>query len=72
VTPTEPTTPVDPTTPVTPVTPGTDSDLKSAIADVQTALTERADALKSGDLSAYADADKKLVTALNALFALEN
>jgi len=55
----------------TPTTPTNDPELKAALAAVQTALTERAAALKSGDLSAYATADTKLVNALNALFALE-
>jgi hypothetical protein len=45
--------------------------LKAALADVQTALTARATALKSGDLTAYATADAALVTALNNVFALE-
>ena len=58
-------------TPTTPTTPTNDPELKAAIAAVQTALTERAAALKSGDLSAYATADTKLVNALNALFTLE-
>ena len=73
--PTEPTTPAEPTTPTAPTTPskpGTDAELKDAIKAVQSALSDRAAALKSGDLSAYADADKKLVAALDALFALEN
>jgi uncharacterized membrane protein (UPF0182 family) len=47
-----------------------DAQLKAALADVQTALTARAAALKSGDLSAYASADADLVTALNKVFAL--
>ncbi len=71
VTPTDPTTPAPPTAPVSPTTPGTDAEVKAAIANVQTALTERAAALKSGDLNAYAEADAKLVAALNVLFALE-
>lgn len=58
------------TTPTIPVT-GTDAALKSALADVQSALTDRAAALKSGDLSAYATADEALVAALNKVFALE-
>ena len=67
-----PTTPTQPgTTPTTPTTPATDTQLKAALADVQTALTNRAAALKSGDLSAYATADAALVTALNKVFALE-
>ncbi len=45
--------------------------LKAALADVQTALTARAAALKSGDLSAYATADAALVTALNNVFSLQ-
>lgn len=45
--------------------------LKAALANVQSALTARATALKSGDLAAYATADAALVTALNAVFGLE-
>jgi uncharacterized membrane protein (UPF0182 family) len=55
----------------TPETPGESSALKDALADVQTALTNRDEALKSGDLSAYAAADAKLVAALKKAFALE-
>jgi uncharacterized membrane protein (UPF0182 family) len=51
-------------------TGATSAELKAALADVQTALTDRAAALKSGDLSAYATADAALVTALNKVFAL--
>lgn len=50
---------------------GTNAQIKAALADVQTALTARAAALKSGDLTAYATADAALVTALNNVFALE-
>ena len=53
--------------------PGTgtsSTQLKSALADVQVALTARAAALKTGDLSAYATADAALVTALNKVFTL--
>ncbi|MET4781816.1 UPF0182 family protein [Glaciihabitans sp. UYNi722] len=73
--------------PPTPTTPGTtnpgttgpgtttppagDPNLKAALVGVQTALTARAAALKSGDLTAYAAADADLVTALNKLFALQ-
>ena len=53
-----------------PGTGATSAELKAALADVQTALTDRAAALKSGDLSAYATADAALVTALNKVFAL--
>jgi uncharacterized membrane protein (UPF0182 family) len=49
----------------------TSAELKAALAAVQTALTDRAAALKSGDLSAYATADAALVTALNNVFSLE-
>jgi uncharacterized membrane protein (UPF0182 family) len=45
--------------------------LKSALTDVQNALTNRQTALKSGDLSAYADADAALVAALKKVFSLE-
>jgi uncharacterized membrane protein (UPF0182 family) len=53
-------------------TPANDAQFKAALAAVQQALTARAAALKSGDLSSYAAADNTLVTALNNLFALEN
>jgi uncharacterized membrane protein (UPF0182 family) len=67
---------VSPTPTPTPApSPGTgtaaDAQLKAALADVQAALTARAAALKSGDLSAYASADANLVTALTKVFALE-
>jgi uncharacterized membrane protein (UPF0182 family) len=55
----------------TPADPAASAALKAALAKVQTALTDRAAALKSGDLSAYATADTNLVTALDELFALE-
>ncbi|MES2094078.1 MAG: UPF0182 family protein [Actinomycetota bacterium] len=48
----------------------TSAELKAALADVQSALTARAAALKSGDLTTYATADAALVTALNKVFAL--
>ncbi|MHB1173238.1 MAG: UPF0182 family protein, partial [Lacisediminihabitans sp.] len=59
-----------PTTPTTPTNPVDNAAFKAALADVQTALIDRAAALKSGDLSAYATADAKLVNALNVLFGL--
>ena len=59
-----------PATP-SPTTPGESAAVKAALADVQTALTNRDAALKSGDLTKYAAADQALVTALKALFALE-
>ena len=66
-----PTTPTVPgTPPTTPTIPGSSAALKAALGDVQTALANRATALKSGDLSAYATADAALVTALNKLFIL--
>jgi uncharacterized membrane protein (UPF0182 family) len=55
----------------TPTTPGESAAVKAALADVQTALTNRDAALKSGDLTKYAAADQDLVNALQALFALE-
>jgi uncharacterized membrane protein (UPF0182 family) len=57
--------------PTTPADPGASAAFKAALANVQTALTARAAALKSGDLAAYATADSALVTALDQLFALE-
>jgi uncharacterized membrane protein (UPF0182 family) len=58
------------TTPPT-TTPTDDAAFKTALAAVQSALTARSAALKSGDLSAYATADATLVTALDNLFALQ-
>lgn len=52
-------------------TPGESAAVKAALAGVQTALTNRDAALKSGDLTKYAAADQDLVTALKSLFALE-
>jgi len=52
-------------------TPAADAAFKAALASVQSAVTARAAALKSGDLSAYAAADSTLVSALNNLFALQ-
>ncbi len=49
----------------------TSEQFKTALAAVQTALAARADALKSGNLAAYATADAALVTALQAVFNLE-
>jgi uncharacterized membrane protein (UPF0182 family) len=64
--------PPDDTSTTAPSTsPSDDAAFKSALAAVQSALTARAAALKSGDLSAYASADATLVTDLNNLFALE-
>lgn len=41
------------------------------LAAAQTALTEREEALKSGDLTAFAEADKRLTAAITELLALE-
>ena len=69
--PATPTSPETPTSPTTPATPGESAAVKAALSNIQTALTARDAALKSGDLSQYATADAALVTALKALFALE-
>ncbi len=67
-----PTVPSDTTNPTTPSDGGqTSASVKAALTAVQNALNDRAAALKSGDLSAYATADAALVTALNNLFAAE-
>jgi uncharacterized membrane protein (UPF0182 family) len=60
-----------PSTTAPSTSPTDDAAFKSALAAVQSALTARAAALKSGDLSAYASADATLVTDLNNLFTLE-
>ncbi len=52
-------------------TPTNNAAFTAALTQVQTALTARAAALKSGDLAAYATADANLVTALNNLFAVQ-
>ena len=69
--PATPTSPETPTSPTTPATPGESAAVKAALSNIQTALTARDAALKSGDLSQYATADAALVAALKALFALE-
>ncbi len=54
-----------------PATPAESAELKAALAQVQDDLTARADALKSGDLAAYAKADQQLVDDLNKVFDLQ-
>ncbi|UNK69752.1 UPF0182 family protein [Microbacterium sp. H1-D42] len=75
VTPTDPETPTDPDTPTEPdeggtPTPPSDA-MAAALSDAKDALAARETALKSGDLEAFAAADKKLTTAIEQLLALE-
>jgi len=52
--------------------PGTGTDARAeALADAQQALTDREAALKAGDLTAFAEADKRLTAAITELLALE-
>jgi len=52
--------------------PGTDADARAdALADAQQALTDREAALKAGDLTAFAEADKRLTAAITELLAQE-
>src|SRR5690606_10678939 len=51
---------------------GTDSDTRAAaLAAAQQALSDREAALKSGDLTAFAEADERLTDAITQLLALE-
>ncbi|MCS3842067.1 UPF0182 family protein [Microbacterium sp. AK031] len=53
--------------------PGTGTDARAeALADAQQALTDREAALKAGDLTAFAEADKRLTAAITELLALES
>lgn len=53
--------------------PPSDADARAAaLADAQTALTDREAALKAGDLTAFAEADKRLTAAITELLALES
>ncbi|MCE7482828.1 MULTISPECIES: UPF0182 family protein [Microbacterium] len=54
-------------------TPPADADAReTALAAAQQALTDRDAALKSGDLTAFAEADKRLTAAITDLLALES
>jgi uncharacterized membrane protein (UPF0182 family) len=66
-----------PTTPTTPTTPGqqpstTNPTVKSAVDAVNNAYNEAETALKSGDLTKYAAAQKKLGDAIKKLVAAQN
>lgn len=68
----EPTEP-DPDTGEVPTEPTTPTDAQAeALAAAQQALTDREAALKSGDLTKFAEADKRLTDAVNTLLELEN
>ncbi|KNY07467.1 UPF0182 family membrane protein [Microbacterium sp. GCS4] len=62
----------DPDTGEVPTEPTTPTDAQAdALADAQQALLDRDAALKSGDLTAFAEADKRLTDAVNILLELE-
>ena len=61
--------PNSPTTPTTPSTPTTNAALTQALSAYQTALTDRSAAYAAGDLVAAAQADARMVTAVQAAIA---
>jgi len=68
--PTTPTTPVDPEAPTTPSTPGDyGPELRAALADYQAALADRTAAYARGDLVAAAEADQRMVAAIERALA---
>ncbi|MGJ0387682.1 UPF0182 family membrane protein [Microbacterium sp. CGR1] len=68
----EPTAP-DPDTGEVPTEPTTPTDAEAeALAAAQQALTDREAALKEGDLTKFAEADKRLTDAVNTLLGLES
>ncbi|MBX3098328.1 MAG: UPF0182 family protein [Salinibacterium sp.] len=69
VTPTTPTTPTDPTTPVTPTTPTDNAALTAALSDYKVALADRQAAYAANDLVAAAEADKRMLAAVEAAIA---
>ena len=69
----EPTQPDPDTGEVTPTEPTTPTDAQAeALAAARQALTDRDAALKSGDLTKFAEADKRLTDAVNTLLGLES
>ncbi|MCS3441783.1 UPF0182 family membrane protein [Microbacterium phyllosphaerae] len=63
----------DPDTGEVPTEPTTPTDAQAeALAAAQQALTDREAALKSGDLTKFAEADKRLTDAVNTLLELES
>ncbi|MBG6054708.1 uncharacterized membrane protein (UPF0182 family) [Salinibacterium sp. CAN_S4] len=68
-TPVDPTAPVDPTTPTEPTTPTDNAALSQALSDYQSALSDRQAAYASGDLVAAAEADERMVAAINQAIA---
>lgn len=64
----EPEDPADPAPTPDPGTPGTTMD--AALADARQAMLDRDAALKSGDLAAFAEADKRLTAAIEKLLEL--
>ena len=67
----EPTEP-DPDTGEVPTEPTAPTDVEAeALAAAQQALTDREAALKEGDLTKFAEADKRLTDAVNTLLGLE-
>ncbi|WP_309620038.1 UPF0182 family protein [Salinibacterium sp.] len=69
VTPTTPTTPTDPTTPTTPTTPTDNAALSKALADYKTAFADRQAAYAANDLVSAAEADDRMVKAIEQAIA---
>jgi uncharacterized membrane protein (UPF0182 family) len=69
VTPTDPTDPVDPVTPTDPTDPATNAALAQALADYQVALADRQAAYAANDLVAAAEADARMVEAIERAIA---
>ena len=67
--PVDPTVPAEPTTPTTPTTPTDNAALNQALSDYQAALSDRQAAYASGDLVAAAEADERMVTAIDQAIA---
>lgn len=72
VDPTAPTDPTTPTEPTTPTDPSSNTALAQALADYQTALEERQAAYAAGDLVAAAEADARMVEAIERAIAAVN
>ncbi|WP_309617762.1 UPF0182 family protein [Salinibacterium sp.] len=64
-----PTTPTDPTTPTTPTTPTDNAALSKALADYQAAFADRQAAYAANDLVSAAEADDRMVKAIEQAIA---
>ena len=69
VTPEDPDTPADPDAPTTPTVPADNAALSQALADYQTAFTDRQAAYAAGDLAAAGEADARMVDAIERAIA---